>query len=246
MGLPDSSENGSVKYQRRKRANIEFVSMEKGIKLIKVDIPKFGHHCYLRGAVVLTPPSQAESLVTNMPWRTEKNAFILSRRSPWYITEGVMQFGTAEIVFTKGNAWGILDWNRGSRPRSDVRYWASACGMSGSRQAGFSVGYGSADGSAGTENAFFVDGKLHKLDQVTFHISPSKWLEPWRFTGNDNRLEMTFTPHQERVERRQLGFHLLSRRQLCGAFSGSVILDDGTKLEFRNITGIAERRKTRF
>ncbi|MDR0387583.1 MAG: DUF2804 domain-containing protein [Treponema sp.] len=246
LALPNSGESGPVKFQRKKRVKIEFIPMEKGIKLIKVDIPKFGHHRYLRGAVVLTPPAQAESLVTHMPWRTEKNAFILSHRSPWYVAEGVMQFGTAELVFTKGNAWGILDWNRGSRPRSDIRYWASACGVSGGRQTGFSVGYGSADGSAGTENAFFVDGRLHKLDQVTFHISPSSWLDPWRFTGNDNRLEMIFTPHQERVERHRLGFHVLNRRQVCGSFSGRVILDDGQELKFRDLTGIAERRKSRF
>ncbi|MDR2245747.1 MAG: DUF2804 domain-containing protein [Treponema sp.] len=245
-GLPDSDEGGPVKFQRKKRANIEFIPMAAGVRLIKVDVPKFGHHCYLRGALVLSPPARAESLVTNMSWRAENNAFVLSRRSPWYIAEGVMQFGTAELIFTKGNAWGILDWNRGSRPRSDVRYWASACGMSGIRQVGFSVGYGSADGSAGTENAFFVDGRLHKLDQVTFHISPANWLDPWRFTGNDNRLEMTFNPHQERVERHRFAFHSLNRRQICGAFSGKVILDDGKELEFRNITGIAERRKTRF
>jgi hypothetical protein len=246
LGLPDSGESGPVKFQRKKRANIEFVPMEKGIKLIKVDIPKFGHHRYLRGAVVLTPPAQAESLVTHMPWRTEKNAFILSRRSPWYIAEGVMQFGTSELIFTKGNAWGILDWNRGSRPRSDIRYWASACGIADGRHVGFTVGYGSADGSAGTENAFFVDGKLHKLDQVTFHISPASWLEPWRFTGNDNRLEMTFTPQQERVERHRLFFHTMNRRQICGTFSGNVVLDKGEELEFKDITGVVERRKTCF
>ncbi|MDR0376574.1 MAG: DUF2804 domain-containing protein, partial [Spirochaetaceae bacterium] len=233
LGLPDSGESGPVKFQRKNRANIEFIPMEKGVRLIKVDIPKFGHHRYLRGAIVLSPPDQAESLVTNMPWRTEKNAFILSRRSPWYVVEGVMQFGTTELIFTRGNAWGILDWNRGSRPRQDVHYWASACGMSGGRQAGFSVGYSSADGSAGTENAFFVDGKLHKLDQVTFHLSPANWLAPWRFTGNDNRLEMTFAPHQERVERYRLGFHSLKRRQVYGSFSGSVILDDGEELRFQ-------------
>jgi hypothetical protein len=246
LRLPDSGESGAVRFQRKKRVNIEFISMKDGIRLIKVDIPRFGHHRYLRGAVVLTPPAGAESLVTHMPWRSEKNAFILSRRSPWYVAEGVMQFGTAELVFTRGNAWGILDWNRGSRPRSDVHYWASACGVSGGRQVGFSVGYGSTDGHTGTENAFFLDGGLHKLDQVTFHISPASWLEPWRLTGNDNRLEMTFAPGQDRVERHRLGFHTMIRRQVCGSFSGSVVLDGGKKLEFRNITGIAERRKTRF
>jgi hypothetical protein len=246
LGHPDSSETGTVRVRQKNRANIEFVSMEQGIKLIKVDIPKFGHQRYLRGAVVLSPPAGAESMVTHVPWRAEKNAFLLSRRSPVYIVEGVMQFGSAELNFTKGNAWGVMDWNRGNRPRSDVRYWASACGMAGGRQIGFNVGYSSADASAGTENAFFLDGKIHKLDQVTFHISPASWLEPWRFTSNDNRLEMDFVPHQERVERHRLVLHIFNRRQVCGFFSGKVILDGGTELVFQNITGIAERRKTRF
>jgi hypothetical protein len=111
---------------------------------------------------------------------------------------------------------------------------------------GLSVGYSSADSSQGTENAFFVDGKLHKLDQVTFNIPPTNWLAPWRFTSNDNRLEMTFTPHQERIERRRLFFHYSTRRQLCGFFSGKAVLDDGAEIEFQNITGFTERNKMRF
>jgi hypothetical protein len=38
----------------------------------------------------------------------------------------------------------------------------------------------------------------------------------------------------------------LQRRQVCGSFSGFVELDNGSKFEFQNITGFAERRRTRF
>ncbi|AEF86255.1 conserved hypothetical protein [Treponema primitia ZAS-2] len=243
--LPSSSETGSARIQRKKFA-IDFSAMEGGSRIIKVDIPRFGHHRRLRGEVVLSPPPGAESMVTCSPWRREKNAFWYTRRSPWYIAEGVMQFGSTELVFLKDKAWGIFDWNRGVRPRGDIRLWAAACGKSGGRQIGFNVGYSSADSGPGTENAFFAEGKLHKLDQVTFHIPPTDWLEPWRFTSNDKRLEMTFTPHQERSDRNVMFFHTLTRRQVCGSFSGKVILDDGAKLEFQDITGFAERRKTRF
>jgi hypothetical protein len=220
--------------------------MENGVKLIKVDIPHFGHHRSLRGQLVLTEPETSESLVTNQHWRNEKGAFRYTRCSPWYCTEGVIQFGSSEIVFTKGNGWGIFDWNRGARPRADIRYWAAACGMNEEKQISFSAGYSSADSSAGTENGFFVDGKLHKLDKITFHIPPSNWLDPWRFTSNDNRLEMTFTPHQERIERRRLLFHNSTRRQVYGFFSGKALLDDGSLIEFQNLTGFAERSKMRF
>ncbi|HCC36544.1 MAG TPA: DUF2804 domain-containing protein [Treponema sp.] len=243
--LPPGSEAGSIKH-KHKKSSLDCVLMEGGIRIIRADFPHFGHHRSLRGELVLTGPSGAESLCTNMPWPREKSAFRYSRRSPWYTVEGVIQLGTTEILFTRGKSWGIFDWKRGVRPRSDVRYWASACGMAGDRLAGFSVGYGSADSSAGTENAFFVDGKLHKLDQVTFHIPPADWLAPWRFTSNDNRLEMTFTPHQERIERSRILFFSSTRRQVCGSFSGKVTLDDGSPLEFQNITGFAERHKTRL
>ena len=243
--LPPESESGVIKF-RHKKSSLEFIPRDGGIRIIRADIPRFGRHRSLRSELVLTEPAIAESLCTNMPWQGERTAFRYSRRCPWYTVEGVVQFGTSEILFTRGKSWGVFDWNRGFRPRSDVHYWASACGMAGENLIGFCVGYSSADSSAGTENAFFIDGRLHKLDQVTFNIPPSDWLSPWRFTSNDNRLEMIFTPHQERIERNRVLMFSSTRRQVCGFFSGKAVLDDGSVLEFQNITGFAERNKTRF
>jgi len=244
FGMPSDSNKGPVKFRYKKNL-LDFVAMEGGVRIIKADIPKFGHHRNLRGEIVLVPPPNAESLVINMPWRGRGDAFCYSRRSPFYSAEGVIQFGNHEIIFPCGKAWGIFEWNRGVRPRSDLRFWAAGCGQYEGHQAGFNVGYNSADSAQGTENAFFLDGKLHKLDQVSFHI-PSGRLMPWRFTSNDNRLEMTFSPHQERDENHQMFLYSLRRRQLFGSFSGKVILDDGSPFEFQNITGMAERRKSRL
>jgi len=243
--MPSGSRNGSIHY-RRKKMILDFVPMESGARIIKADIPRFGRHRSLRGELVLTEPAAAESLVCNLPWRNDKNAFRYSRRSPWYTVEGVIQLGTTEIIFTSGNAWGIFDWNRSIRPRADVRYWAASCGLSDGRLIGFSIGHGLIDSSAGTENAFFVDGRIHKLDQATFHIPPSNWLSPWHFTSNDNRLEMDFHPFQERIDRRRMLLYSASRRQVYGNFSGKVVLDDGAVMDFHNLTGFAERNKTRF
>jgi len=243
--LPTNSVTGSVVWHRKK-THLDFISMEDGVRIIKTEFPKFGHHRSMRGALVLIGPDSPHSLVTNQPWPNEKNAFRYTRCSPWYSVEGVIQFGSSEIIFTKGNAWGIFEWNRGVRPKADIRYWAAASGIIDDRRLGFCVGYSFADSSQGTENGFFVNGKLHKLDQITFHIPMSNWLLPWRFTSNDNRLEMTFNPHQERIERRSLFFHDSTRRQVFGFFSGKVQLNDGSVVEFQNLTGFAERCKTRF
>jgi hypothetical protein len=242
--MPSGSLTGAVHY-RRKKTLLDFVPMEGNARIIKVDIPKFGRRS-LRGELVLTEPPLAESLICNLPWRYNGNAFRYSRRSPVFLVEGVMQLGTAEIVFSGGSAWGILDWNRGIRPRVDIGLWAAACGNSGGRLVGLSVGNGLIDSSAATENAFFVDGRLHKLDKVNFHIPPANLMSPWRFSSNDNRLEMTFTPFQERADRRQMLFFTMSRRQFYGSFSGKVVLDDGAALDFHSLTGFAERSRTRF
>ena len=258
-GMPPGSQTGPVRF-RRTGVILDFVPMEGGARIIRVDIPKQGNSRSVRGELVLSEPApsgfQAESLVCNLPWRNERNAFRYSRCSPWYTAEGVVQFGTAEIVFTKGNSWGVFDWTRGVRPRADIRYWAAACGRASSgavsgvsgagRLIGFSVGHGSEDTSEGTGNAFFVDGRLHKLDQITFHIPTANRLSPWRFTSNDGRLEMIFTPRQERYDHRRILFHSLARRQFYGSFSGKAVLDDGSEIGFSNITGFAERAKARF
>jgi hypothetical protein len=249
--MPPGSQSGAIRY-RRKKAELDFVPMEGGARIIRVDIPKFDHNHSMRGELVLTEPAYAESLVCNLPWRRvgerrgDKYAFRYSRTSPWYAVEGVIQFGSAQIIFSGGNAWGIFDWSRSVRPRADIHYWASSCGSSNGRLVGFNVGHGLIDSSICTENAFFVDGKLHKLDKVTFHIPHSNWISPWRVTSNDNRLEMIFSPQQMRVDRRQMLYHTVTRRQVCGSFSGKVILDDGAEMDFHNITGFAEWCRTRF
>jgi len=251
--MPPNSTQGSVRWHR-KEAKLDFINMEGGAKIIKVDIRRFGRNKSLRGALVLNeydaplPEMQisAQSLVTNQRWKNQKNTFKYTRCSPWFFAEGVIQFGSTEIFFTRGNAWGILDWMRCARPKADNRYWASGCGISGGRQLSFCVGYSWADFSRGTENGFFIDGILHKLDQVTFHIPFSNWLSPWRFTSNDNRLEMIFLPHQERFDRRRFLLHNLNRHQVCGFFSGRIVLDDGSPLEFQNMTGFAEWSRMRY
>jgi hypothetical protein len=244
--LPPGSNAGSVRWRREKNAQLDFICMEGGARIIKTDILKFGRHRSLRGALVLSEPPGPDSLLINQPFRNDDKAFRYTRCSPWFTVEGVIQYGSTEIIFTKGNGWGILDWNRISRPAADIRYWAAGCGLNEGRLLSFCTGYSWADSSKGTENGFFVDGKLHKLEQVTFHIPLSNWLSPWRFTSGDNRLEMMFYPHQERVERRRLFFHNSTRRQVFGFFSGKVQLDDGSVIEFHNLTGFAERCKMRF
>ena len=241
--LPHDSESGSIRVQEAESA-AHFIVMPKGCRIIKIDVPRFDSENTLRGELVLTGPGNPQSLVTTLPWTKEKGRFQHTLCSPWYHVEGVMQFENKDVIFSRNMAWGIFLWRRILRPRQDIHFWAAGCGKSGDRQIGFSLGYGSVDASRATENAFFVNGKLYKLEHVTFKISPASWTRPWSFTSNDNRLLMTFKPIETDVQRFASVFHSASIRRVYGVFSGKIALDDDRSIEFHNITGLAERRKT--
>ncbi|GHV84100.1 hypothetical protein AGMMS50212_14400 [Spirochaetia bacterium] len=243
LNLPKESSTISIK---QKQILFEVIILERGNRILKVDIPEIKGHSNLRGEVVLSEPPNAQEFVSNSRWRGEKNSFQLLQCSPWYSVEGVIQFENTPIVFNQNRACGIYYTNRIGRPKRDFHYWAAACGYQNDRLIGFNIGYGLADSSTGSENAFFVNGHIHKLGEVTFKISTSSWLDPWRFTSSDKRIEMTFIPCEMSVHKRYILFYSLRSVQVFGFFSGEAVLDDGSVIQFRNITGMTERKKTRY
>jgi hypothetical protein len=243
--MPHGSEQGAVRLHQ-KRALIEFWSRLGGSRIIKIDIPLLTHAISLRGEVVLMEPDGAQPLVTHCPWRDERYAFRLTRTSPWYFVEGVIQTGNQDIVFTPGKAFGMFQWSRGLRPRADLIYYAFGCGVFKKKQISFTLGYCTADTTAATDNAFFIDGKLHKLSSVTFQISPKDWLLPWQFTSADGKIELTFRPILGEIAHSRIFWQSCRIRQFFGYFSGRVLQEDGSFFTFKNITGMTERKKTKF
>jgi len=245
LSLPGSSEKGDVKV-RHKSGSISFSLMEGGARVLKLDFPGFGHGSGLRGVLVLNERPGADSIVTATPWRKKPSAFYYNRKVNCLAAEGVVQFGDAELIFPKGEAFGVFDWGRGVWPYGDIWYWASTSWMVDGKMFGINVGYGFGDTSAATENALFVDGRLHKLGAVTFRINPRDWLAPWHFTSEDGRLDMTLTPKIDRSANLNMLIYSSVQHQLFGTFSGRAILDDGSVMEFKDIPGFAEKVKNRW
>lgn len=243
--LPVSSTSGTIKIKQRNCA-IDFSVMEKGNRIIKVDIPAFYNGTGLRGVIVLTPFENSESIATVNPWRRDKKTFRYNLRKPTFMAEGVIQFGNEELIFSQDNGWASLDWTRGSYPRGEVHYLAIASGSSGGKKLACSIGYGMEDNSSGSENAFFLDNKLYKLGQVTFRISPRDWLAPWYFSSDDKRLSMEFQPILEHKIKRSLLFQSLKERRVFGYISGTFFEDSGSSYGFHHVPAFAERQKTKL
>ena len=115
---------------------------------------------------------------------------------------------------------------------------------------GFNIGYGFGDTSAATENMLFYQGKAHKLSRVDFGI-PRKdgredYLSPWRFTSDNGRFEMEFTPVLDRAACTDVKLIKSDQHQVFGRFRGTAVLDDGTALHVEDLMGFAENVENKW
>jgi hypothetical protein len=102
------------------------------------------------------------------------------------------------------------------------------------------LGYGFTDRSPASENVLIYENKIHKLDEVQFHIEPNNYMAPWKFTSNDNRLNLDFQPIVDRNSALNLILLKSIQHQVFGLFNGTVVLDSGKTLELKNFLGFAE------
>ena len=96
----------------------------------------------------------------------------------------------------------------------------------------------------------FFNGKAHKLSQVKFEIpvrdGKDDFMSPWKFTSDDGRFELDFIPMMDRCAKIDLKLICSDQHQVFGRFSGTVILDDGTKVEIKDLPGFAEKVRNKW
>ena len=142
---------------------------------------------------------------------------------------------------------GSLDWGRGVWEYQSFWNWASASGfMADGRTLGLNLGQGFGDLSRATENCAILDGRVQKLDQVRFEYTAGEYMQPWHFTDNEGRLDLTFTPFHDRTARTALVVIDSEVHQMFGRYNGTVRLDDGQELEVRDLIGFAEEHQARW
>ena len=129
-------------------------------------------------------------------------------------------------------------------------YWGSGnCDVDG-HAFGFNIGYGFGNTKAASENVIFYDGVAHKIDDVTFVIPEDDYCKPWKFTSSDGRFEMDFEalfePVLDRSALTKAGPLCSDQHQVFGRMSGTTVLDDGTKVEIKDVLCFAEKVHNRY
>jgi len=191
-----------------------------------------------------------ETMVIVTPYRDHPEAFYYNQKINCIRVEGMVTLGGREYRCDPADSFAVLDWGRGVWTYDNTWFWGSASGLADGVPFGFNIGYGFGDTSAATENVLFYDGKIHKLSQVTFNIpqrdGKDDFMAPWTFTSDDGRFEMAFLPVMDRSAKVDLKFICSDQHQVFGRFSGTAVLDDGTKLRIDNLMGFAEKVRNKW
>lgn len=181
-------------------------------------------------------PEGHESLGVVVPWGANRLQYTvkdLGRPARGTLRVG----GRAHEI----DGFAVLDHGRGKWPYDVVWNWAAGCAP------GLAVQLGGkwTDGTGSTENALFVDGRLHKIgDELEWRYDRTDWTRPWHITGS--RVEVEFLPFHEKVAKMNLGIVANETHQCFGTFTGRAKLDNGSWLPLDGLTGWAEEARNRW
>ena len=248
IGLPASSGYGDVEFKNR-RVELSFTHEAEGRRL-RVNFKRFKNKEPFECDFLLTEEPR-DSMVIATPFEKKKTAFYYNQKIVAMRAQGTVWHDRKKYKFTPGNTFGLLDWGRGVWTYDNTWYWSAAQGLVNGKKFGFNLGYGFGDTSAASENMLFIEGVAHKLDEVTFLIPKDEngreqYEQNWRFTSSDGRLNLDFKPIIDRKAKISLGVIMSDQHQVFGKFSGSVILDDGSKLEIKDLLGFAEKVRNKW
>lgn len=240
-GFPAGSDEGRISFGDKK-LSLAFV-YAGGVRTLSFKAPglRNAHGDEgLEGAIILTQPPDLESVNIATSWAENRKAFYYNRKLNCMQASGGFSIGKRKYDFDPARDLGELDWGRGRWTYKNRWYWGSAAGYVGGVPFGWNIGYGFSDRTPASENALFYAGKVHKLEEVEFHIDESDYTAPWRFSSSDGRFEMDFKPIVDRNSTTSIGPIKSVQHQVFGEFTGVAVLDDGKRIRLEKFLGFAE------
>ena len=178
--------------------------------------------------------------------KEKKGRFYYNQKINCMRAGGFAEYNGKRYEFHPEKHFGTLDWGRGVWTYDNTWYWGSGnCDVDG-HAFGFNIGYGFGNTKAASENVIFYDGVAHKIDDVTFVIPEDDYCKPWKFTSSDGRFEMDFMPLLDRSACLDYKLIVSDQHQVFGRMSGTTVLDDGTKVEIKDVLCFAEKVHNRY
>lgn len=241
--LPRNSTEGDSSYEG-KGVRLEFQVRDTQRRIL-VSWPAFHDGRGIEADVALATLPGYESMTIVIP--IGRRRFYYNCKINGLPASGTIRYGDVREVLDPASSAGSLDWGRGVWEYRSFWNWASASGfLPDGRTVGLNLGCGFGDLSAATENAIILANRIHKLDQVRFDYVSGDYMKPWRFTDNEGRLDLTFTPFLHRIARTNLGIIFSEVHQMFGRYNGRAVADDGEEIAIVDLVGFAEEHHARW
>ncbi|MDT0157728.1 DUF2804 domain-containing protein [Microbacterium sp. ARD32] len=233
--LPPSAEQGPSRA-RAKDLKVDIDEVTSGTRL-RARIPG------VEIDVIARLPEGHERLAVVVPWSSKR--FQYTVKDVARPASGTLTLDGETHVLPEGDCWAVLDHGRGRWPYDIHWNWGAGSGRSHGRVIGIQVGAKWTDGTGSTENAFVVDGRLHKISvELDWDYDISDWRRPWRITGGG--LDAVFAPVYDKQTRTNLGLLSASTDQCFGDWSGTFRTADGDVIAFEGIFGWVEEVHNRW
>ena len=242
LNLPSSSESGVTHYED-KRLQMKFEVLD-GKRHITCHFENFFKGNTFDCDIYLEQPKM-DSMVIATPW-DKRHCFYYNQKINCMRASGYMSYNGKKYTFNPSTDFGTLDWGRGVWTYDNTWHWGSGNYDIGGKPFGFNIGYGFGNTKAATENVIFYDGRVHKLDDITFHIPENSYMDPWKFTSSDGRFEMDFVPVLDRAACLDYKVIVSDQHQVFGRMSGTAILDNGEKIQVKDMMCFAEKVHNRY
>ncbi len=192
-------------------------------------------------------PENLENITIVTPFKDMPTRFFMTTKQNCMPTEGIVRHGKTEYTFDKSNTFTVLDWGRGVWPHKNYWYWGNGSTYIDGKTFGFEITWGIGDESEATETCLFYDGKAHKIGRVDVENSPKgRWMEPWHFISDDGRFDVTMTPKFDNVTGAIVCDLGMKSHQVHGLWNGYAILDDGTRIEIKDMYAFCEYVENRW
>ncbi|MGE8720464.1 DUF2804 domain-containing protein [Leptospira terpstrae] len=258
---------GEIFFPTNTTEPIEFKKGDQFIRIIKLKDKRIIEYSivgdssseFIKGNFELEEKAP-EALAVITPF--SESTFFYEYKMPSLLCKGSIQYNNITYEFND-KSYAVLDWGRGTWPEKNKWLWAAGAGLVQGELLSLNLGYGFGIPNNATENGIVYKGKVQKLDKVTWKYDVTDYKKPWKFISNEGRLELEFTPvyllHSDIDLMGMIGFlkqlyqnftfseilDLLKTEaylnKAFGHYNGYVILDNGTKLEVKDLAGFAEQ-----
>lgn len=241
--LPRNSTEGDSHFEDS-RLKLDF-RVAPDHRHLSVSWPTFHNGRGISAEIDLQMPAGYESMNIVIP--IGKKRFYWNRKINCLPASGTVKYGDLTETLDPTTCLGSLDWGRGVWEYQSYWNWASASGfLADGRTIGLNLGCGFGDLSEAGENAVILNNRIHKLEQVKFDYIAGDYMKPWKFTDTDGRLDLVFTPFKERIATTNLAIITSEVHQMFGRYNGTVIADDGEKIEIKDLIGFAEEHHAKW